>query len=74
MFVRWNAKIFVPNFSAICLGVNLLFSVSSCVFQKEQIRFLTLGFTVNLKVGLVGGVATDDWNHFFSERPPFRLA
>jgi hypothetical protein len=64
MFLSWNAKVFVPYLSAICLGGILLFSVS-CVFQKEQIKFLTLGYTVNLKDGHVGGEATDDWKNFF---------
>jgi hypothetical protein len=64
MFLRWNAKVFVPNLSAICLGGKLLFSVSSCVFQKEQIKLLTSVYTVNLKDGHVGGVITDDKNFF----------
>jgi hypothetical protein len=63
----WNAEVFVPNLSSICLGGKLLFSVSSCLFQKEQIKFLTIGCIVNLKDGHVGGVATDDLKNFFSE-------
>jgi hypothetical protein len=65
MFLRWNANVFVPNLSAISLGGKLLFSVSSCVFRKEQIKFFVLGYTVNLKDGHVGGVATDDRKSFF---------
>jgi len=67
--LRYLFLIFQPS----VLGVKLLFSVSSCVFQREQIRFLTLGYTVNLKVGHVGGVAIDGKN-FFSECPAFHLA
>ena len=63
-------RYFVPNLSAICLGGKLLFPLSSCVFQKEQINFLTSGCTVNLKDGHVGDVATDDGKNFFSEPPP----
>jgi hypothetical protein len=70
IFLRWNAKVFVPYLSAVCLGGKLPFSVSSCVFQKEQINFLGLGYAVNLKDGHVGGEATDDWKNFFSEHPP----
>jgi hypothetical protein len=70
MFLRWNAKLFVHNISAICLGGKLPFSVSICIFQKEQITFLTLGYVVNLKDRHVGGVATDYWKNIFSE-PPF---
>jgi hypothetical protein len=64
MFLRWNAKVFVPYLSAICLEGKLPFSVSSFVFQKEQIKFLTLGYTVILKDGHVGGEAPD-WKNFF---------
>jgi hypothetical protein len=38
----------ITNLSAICLGGKLLFSVSSCVFQMEQNKFLTSGYAVNL--------------------------
>jgi len=65
MFLGWNAKVFLPHLSAIYLGGKLLLSVSSSIFLKEQIKFLTLGYTVNLKDGRVGGVATDDWKNFF---------
>jgi hypothetical protein len=70
MFLRRIAKVFVLNLLAICLGGKLLFSVSSCVFQKEQIKFFTLEYTFDLKNGHVGDVATDDWKNFCSE-PPF---
>jgi hypothetical protein len=69
MFLRWNAKVFGPYLSAICLEGKLPFSVSSFVFQKEQIKFLTSGYTVTLKDGHVGGEATDDWMIFFCEHP-----